>query len=196
MISLTEQNVISFANVKRMLGLRGIDTTALDELSPIEIEALSNSSNVFTIQVNPALFIVYYNVKFKVAEFNTNMFGKQKEVVKMTPDKKYIFVFKDEINNANTNHLDDLFPNNEVFWLKHTLYRPDMHVNVPPHRKLSDKEVVDLMAKYDTDTKSVFPIILKTDVMAKFVGMSPGDIVEITRSSPTAGTYLYYRVCV
>jgi DNA-directed RNA polymerase subunit H (RpoH/RPB5) len=196
-ISLNEQIVISFTNVRRMLGIRGVDTSALDGITSAELDALTDSTSVFTFVVlKDKLNLVYYNTKFKVAEFNSNMFGKQKDVTPMSRNVCYMFVFKDEISGQNSAHMNEFFPNNEVFWLKHTLYRPDMHVHTPAHRKLSDAEVADIMLRYQTDTKTVFPQIQKTDPMAKFVGLGVGDIVEITRKSPTSGTYLYYRVCV
>jgi DNA-directed RNA polymerase subunit H len=40
------------------------------------------------------------------------------------------------------------------------------------------------------------PMIDSQDMMAKWIGAKPGDIVEIMRKSETAGSTPYYRHCV
>ena len=39
------------------------------------------------------------------------------------------------------------------------------------------------------------PIILKTDIISKFIRLAPGDLCKITRKSSKCGTYPFYRVC-
>jgi DNA-directed RNA polymerase I, II, and III subunit RPABC1 len=52
------------------------------------------------------------------------------------------------------------------------------------------------MEKFMIKSKFQLPIILKTDAMAKYLGLKNGDIIKITRVSPTAGEYVVYRCCV
>lgn len=76
------------------------------------------------------------------------------------------------------------------------MYNPLKHRYTPPHRKLSKEEVVQFMEKYMVISKSKISHILKTDIISKWIGLKVGDIVEITRQSPTSGSYKHYRVCV
>ena len=46
-------------------------------------------------------------------------------------------------------------------------------------------------------TKYQFPLIrYHEDPISRVIGAVPGDILKITRPSPTAGEYIVYRVCV
>lgn len=75
-------------------------------------------------------------------------------------------------------------------------YNPMEHIYVPYHRKCSKEEEQQIMQKYMIDSKSKMPVISKNDPVANWIGLKPGDIVEITRSNTTSGTTLFYRVCI
>lgn len=200
MLSIQETVFKSFENARSMLEYRGIDVSALQPLTEKEIAALVTTQNVFTIEVNPELFLVFYLTKMKVSEFNSALLGKQKDlspdIAAANADKKFIFIFKDDPNNLNRSHIGEYFPQNEIFSMKTMLIQPHLHSYVPRHRKLSEVEVKQVLQKHQIENKSQLPSILSSDPMAKFIGLVPGEIVEITRSSPTAGTHLYYRICV
>jgi DNA-directed RNA polymerase subunit H len=82
------------------------------------------------------------------------------------------------------------------FHIKNLVSNPAKHVAVPVHRKLSPEEATQVLAKYHIRNKNELPrIIFHIDMQARVLGLIPGDIVEIQRSSPTAGMYVAYRVC-
>ncbi len=82
------------------------------------------------------------------------------------------------------------------FHLKNLISNPAKHMYVPPHRKLTAEEVSDLMTGLHLKSKSELPHIkFHVDMQARVLGLTPGDIVEITRPSETSGTYTLYRVC-
>lgn len=72
-------------------------------------------------------------------------------------------------------------------------FRIDKHILIPKHAKLSEKEKVKLLEKYNISLKEV-PRILKTDSAIESLGVKPGDIIKIIRQSPTAGEAIFYRV--
>ena len=73
---------------------------------------------------------------------------------------------------------------------------PMKHVLVPPHEKVPAAEVTDLL-KGMYAKKSQLPLIrFHEDPIARLLGLVPGDVVKITRASPTAGECVMYRVCV
>jgi DNA-directed RNA polymerase subunit H (RpoH/RPB5) len=84
----------------------------------------------------------------------------------------------------------------QVFLKSELMYNPSKHELVPKHEKLTESEAKQVMDKYNIRTKSQLPSILKTDVMARWLGLRPGDIVKITRYNDTSGEYYYYRCCV
>lgn len=82
------------------------------------------------------------------------------------------------------------------FNIRHLTSNPAKHTFVPPHRKLSDEESKEVMAKLNVRSKTEFPrIIYHVDMQARILGLVPGDLVEIKRPSPTTGEYTLYRFC-
>jgi DNA-directed RNA polymerase subunit H (RpoH/RPB5) len=70
------------------------------------------------------------------------------------------------------------------------------HVLVPPHRILTNDEILEVKKKYYIKNDTEFPEISRFDPVAQFIGMRPGQICEIIRPSKTAIKSLYYRICV
>lgn len=69
------------------------------------------------------------------------------------------------------------------------------HELIPLHRVLNEEETIKLLSKYNI-TKSSLPKISKKDPCVKSLKSNPGDVLEITRNSVTAGETKYYRVVV
>lgn len=66
------------------------------------------------------------------------------------------------------------------------------HVLVPKHTKVSQKEQKELFEKLNITVKQL-PKIMITDPVLDGLNVVVGDVVKITRPSPTAGTAVYYR---
>lgn len=69
------------------------------------------------------------------------------------------------------------------------------HVLVPKHEILGAEAKKEVLDKYGI-VKDQLPKILKEDSAVKMLGAKTGDVVKITRDSPTLGVSLYYRVVV
>jgi DNA-directed RNA polymerase subunit H len=69
--------------------------------------------------------------------------------------------------------------------LKHTL--------VPKHEIMPAEEIKELLTKYNVTTAQL-PRILASDAAVKALGAKEGNVLRITRNSPTAGTTTYYRI--
>lgn len=71
------------------------------------------------------------------------------------------------------------------------------HRKVPSHRILNAEERDAFLKKFHVqDPLTQMPLIDSQDMMARWIGARPGDIVEIIRKSETAGGTPYYRLCV
>lgn len=84
----------------------------------------------------------------------------------------------------------------QIFTLKELQYNPTQHVLVPKHEKVPEEEIKDILAQYQVKTKAQLPVIMKTDRMARWLGLKHGDIVRITRHNENSGIYFFYRCCV
>ncbi len=70
------------------------------------------------------------------------------------------------------------------------------HVFVPKHRLMTDKEVEEVLKKYNCSLSDL-PKIFKNDPGIRNIeGVKEGDVIEITRKSKLAGVVKYYRVVV
>lgn len=70
-----------------------------------------------------------------------------------------------------------------------------MHILQPKHTKINEKEVNELLAKFNI-SKTQLPKILLTD-SALQSGCQIGDVVKIERKdSEDDKTYIYYRVII
>ncbi|HDH91377.1 MAG TPA: DNA-directed RNA polymerase subunit H, partial [Candidatus Aenigmarchaeota archaeon] len=67
---------------------------------------------------------------------------------------------------------------------------------VPKHEIISEKEREELIKKYGITSLKQLPRIFTSDPVVKAIGAKPGDIIKITRKSPTAGETVYYRVVI
>lgn len=67
------------------------------------------------------------------------------------------------------------------------------HELVPNHVVLSESEIEKVFKDLDFDREHL-PKIKSSDPVAKAIDAKKGDILEITRNSPTAGTFVTYRV--
>jgi DNA-directed RNA polymerase subunit H len=77
---------------------------------------------------------------------------------------------------------------------KNQVLVPD-HVYVPKHEIISKKEAEAVLKKYNCKPTEL-PLIFVTDPAILGLGVKPGDMIKISRKSPTAGESLYYRYVV
>jgi len=77
---------------------------------------------------------------------------------------------------------------------KNQVLVPD-HIYVPKHEILSIQEAREVLKKYNCKPTEL-PLIFVTDPAILGLGVKPGDMIKITRKSPTAGISLYYRYVV
>lgn len=69
------------------------------------------------------------------------------------------------------------------------------HELVPLHEVLS-KEDADLVLEKYGITPDQLPKILDSDPVVKAINAKKGNILKITRKSPTAGESIYYRIVI
>ena len=59
------------------------------------------------------------------------------------------------------------------------------HILVPKHEILTDKEIREIIIKYNAKPDQ-FPYILGSDPIVRAIEAKPGDLIKITRKSVTA----------
>ena len=79
--------------------------------------------------------------------------------------------------------------------MKKQKFKVDKHTLTPKHVKVSEKEKASLLEKYSVTSKEL-PKILRTDAALREMDAKPGDVIKVTRNSPTAGESIFYRVII
>ena len=71
---------------------------------------------------------------------------------------------------------------------------PD-HIFVPKHEILAKKEAEQVLENFNCNPTDL-PFIFVNDPALLGLGVKPGDMIKISRSSGTAGESIYYRYVV
>ena len=69
------------------------------------------------------------------------------------------------------------------------------HAYVPKHEIMTKKEAEQVLKEYNCNATEL-PLIFVTDPAIIGLGVKPGDMIKITRTSGTAGQSFYYRYVV
>ncbi len=69
------------------------------------------------------------------------------------------------------------------------------HLIVPIHEIVQEEETEEIIKKFG-GKKEKFPQILLSDPVIEELGAEKGNLIRITRETPTAGKTIYYRMVV
>lgn len=117
------------------------------------------------------------------------------------PDDELIVVAQDDPNDKLMKLMEKMWVQDNtyvrVIGLKRLQFNILEHALVPKHTILSPEDRAAMLKKYNvTDAMKQLPVISRFDPVANVIGIRPGQVCEIQRSSRTAITANYYRVCV
>lgn len=150
-------------------------------LKQIFVEPLENSVAL--------LFVL--QTKFKVTDIR-----KMISVEKMSLDDFVIIVTSEKPTSANVKTLKSIFSRMQIFSIEELLINVTQHVLVPKHEVMKDSEVAEVIERFNIKTKSNLPFIQSIDPVARYLALKPGQVVKITRKSPSAGETVLYRYCI
>lgn len=198
-----KQDIVrSYQTLIEMMHDRDIDTTLMQRFQSEELATIASSQAIFVVPVvqgedaNENHIQIIYNLNPKV---------KQQDIKKLVESYMQnvphtLLIFKEPLTSQNAKPLMEAAGKGlriEIFELKELLFNVSRHELVPKHQKVNDEAVIkEILAAAKIKSKTQLPIILKTDPMARYLGLRTGDVVRITRPSPTSGIYVHYRCCV
>jgi DNA-directed RNA polymerase subunit H (RpoH/RPB5) len=186
-----------------ILEARGYDVEAFRKFSPAEISVAVEAFPSLSFQVkkkdDPAyICLVRYATvsRQKIDEF----FEKIEEDAPTDMTKlEVVVMMKDAV--ADIHHTSALkqYMSRKLrvsfFSIFMIVNNPMKHVLVPKHEIVPQEKHKELMESLYITSKAKFPLIrFHVDPIVRCLGAVPGDIIEITRPSPSAGEYVVYRV--
>jgi DNA-directed RNA polymerase subunit H (RpoH/RPB5) len=158
----------------------------MDRISEEELMSIF-AKQIFAVDVCEKVRVIYdLAIKYKFSDI--------KKFVE-EPDMTYILVLRDKLTGTTVKSIASI-PDIQVFEVKELLYNITKHILVPKHEVINNEEQIqDILKAYHTKSRMQLPLILKTDPMARYLALKTGNLVKITRASPSAGEYSLYRCC-
>ena len=199
--------------VCEILTNRGYNAEGYKGVSSAELESLASNKLALTIVANKVegsiapkeRAVVFYMVEIPIRlslDKQTNELFSEAQVVPISAETTEVIILHNEPEHeAFTVQAQRQWATRKAFIsffpIKVLISNPARHVMVPPHRRLTEEEVKETMVRHSLKSKSELPHIkYHLDMQARILGLVPGDIVEIQRSSETAGITTTFRVCV
>jgi DNA-directed RNA polymerase subunit H (RpoH/RPB5) len=196
-----------------ILAARGYDTKPYEKFGPFEIGAMAAAGNsAFRMDLErPADKADNGKVKCRV-DFVPRMKNRLAGIIsnyiqdeEEKPDAidsdttELIFLTTDPIVDAFHSLAFKCFATNlrvSFFQIDTLVNNPLDHMLVPKHEKVPTDQHAELMKRLRVNSKTMLPLIrFHEDIIGRIMSLVPGDIVKITRPSPSAGEYVSYRVC-
>lgn len=212
---LIEQYTLARKNLLDMLEERGCIVDSYRNFSAKEmkimIQQTQNNKISTSIETGPLdimvtnrhgnkTFVKYRLEKIKAAKSLDTFIQKVYESV-LKPDDELIVMIPERAYQISSSFIALLnnFLNEkgyfiQIFGVNQLLRKVTEHEMVPKHRLMEPKEVDTLLKKFQMN-EGQFAMINRNDPIAQYFGIRPGEVFEITRSSPTSGTYITYRKC-
>jgi len=195
----------SRAIILDILKARGFDTSDYNDFSVNELQAMHKNKQMDMLLTNATtnkkIFVKYHlDSKLKspaIYDYMDDLYDIE-DILKNSDE--LIIVTKDRVNDSLRNLAEFVFINDKrfinIYDLNDYLFNILKNDLVPPHRVMTAEEKDAIIKKYYvTNAAKQFPEIKRFDPVASAIGARPGDLIEITRSSPTAVTTKYYRLC-
>lgn len=188
---------------------RGYNVEDYEGFSVSEVHSMYNNAQLDMFLESDTLskkIYIKYHLETRLSdkhvyEYLEDLFGEEDEDEEKTLKNRdeFIIVSKDKINASTQNLVDKLFTTDKkyinVYNIHDYLFNILDHEMVPKHRILNAEEKNAIIKRYNIINDNEFPEISRFDPVAKVIGIRPGELCEITRSSPMAVKTLYYRLC-
>jgi DNA-directed RNA polymerase subunit H (RpoH/RPB5) len=203
-MDVTEAVVRAWAVVREMLADRGEALDACDGVGDVEVAALAAAGPTFGVAVNASLAAVFHGATQTVKKadvfaaagaatrvllvLNTQPYGAASTPASVA--KPNIATVKSLEHEAAARGVAL-----EIFTLRELQYNISRHAMVPRHVRLTAEEERALLRDLCLKAKTQLPSISKTDPVARYLGLAPGDVVRIERPSLTSGRSIAYRCC-
>ena len=129
-------------------------------------ESLQNSFDTLNVRLQNDLELLDINEKV-VSEMKKNKLLLEKNIFRT------VTLFN--VNNLTNNIMD--------------------HRLVPEQSSIRDREEIKKILEENNCNTKQLPIILKHDIVSKYLRLSSGDLCKVTRKSIKTGEYNFYRIC-
>ena len=129
-------------------------------------ESLQNSFDALNVRLQNDL---------EISDINEKVVSEMKKNKLLIEKKHFRTVTLFNVNNLTNNIMD--------------------HRLVPEQSSIRDREEIKKILEENNCNTKQLPIILKHDIVSKYLRLSTGDLCKVTRKSIKTGEYNFYRIC-
>ena len=198
--------------ILNILKSRGFNVDDWSDFSVTEVQAMFNSKELDMLLENPTtkkkVYVKYHLSGTKggtsmsrlgtshIYDYVDDLFDIEDV---LTSNDDLIIISKDKTNQTIKDLIEQLFIKDKkfvnIYNFHDYLFNVLEHEMQPKFRILSEEEKQKIMKKYNITKDKEFPDISRFDPVSQAIGVRPGEVMEITRSSPTAVKSVYFRIC-
>ena len=181
----------SFDILIEMLTDRGMDLTNVNK-TVLCNSLITNSfiNTTFKIQIENIIVVYYLAPKFRWLDLKKTIEESINE------SHSHILIVNDKISLNNMKSINSTGINFQIIHIKELQFNISKSFLVPKHEKVDEMHVKTILDTFQLRNKSQLPTILKNDPMSRYMGLKFGDVIKVTRFSPSSGEYFVYRCCV
>jgi DNA-directed RNA polymerase subunit H (RpoH/RPB5) len=202
--------------VLELLEARGYDTSAYTGQSPAGVYSLAiasqnqpgapslkirvkrRSDDSATMEFCEVVYLIFERIKPTIAK--KELVGEKRWAYLETPENtEYIFILGEPYHELFDTIAQQAMARKvrlTFFNIKQLIMNPTKHMLVPKHERVPLAAIPSLKKELNLLALNKLPFIkYHIDVQARWLGLVPGEVVKITRPSPTSGEYIVYRCC-
>jgi len=192
----------------QLLARQGLDVSNYTDYGVAEVQTMYANNQLDMLlstekDIHPArkVYVKYYLAKTLRRENINHMIDDLYYLEQvLQPTDTLIIVMKQEVNDTVVGILNEIWEKDGIFIVIHSLDRLQFnileHQYVPEHIVLTEAEQAEVLKKYNITDMKQMPSISRYDPVALAIGLRPGQICKITRSSKTSVTSNFYRYCI
>jgi DNA-directed RNA polymerase subunit H (RpoH/RPB5) len=151
----------------------------------------SNSKLTFAFEAPEASLMVVCDTssKFKVATI--------KKFLDAEGYSKFIVVAREKPSSNAVKTMSEYSDKSiQFFEMKELVFNVTKHCLVPKHEIVPDASIKSILEAYRIKHRTQLPLIYASDPVARYLGLAPGQVVRVTRTSAACGETFAYRCCV
>ena len=190
-------------NLMDIMEERGFNVDDYNHFSITEVNAMNKNEQLDLLLTNvddsKGKIYVKYNLVKGLRPANVDDMIEELYEMEEILDKKdeLLIITRTEPNDTLEKHLEKIWLVKNIYvnilCLNRLRFNILNHTYVPKHEVVPKKEI---MSRYNMKSDSQFPEISRFDPVAIVLGIRPGELCKITRSSITAIEADYYRLCI
>lgn len=193
-------------NILDILEKRGFNIDNYSGFSVNEIHSLVTNDLLDMLVTNETtgrkIYIKYFNLEKSVRPNNVHEIIDSLFNIEQILDKndELIIISKDEPNETLEKLQRSIYEHDNIYFniinIERLQFNILNHSLVPKHTVINNAEDIETIKKtFNIISNSEFPTISRFDPVSQVLGIRPGELFEIERSSKTAINTKFYRIC-